>query len=258
MLQLSTMQPAESSSSHQWLEEALHEASGLPEEAEGYLLGRGLTEELVAGIGIGIWRGLKEASPSSTFLEKFGPRGTGVVGWLSIPIRSPRGNLIGVDFRTWTGEKKTVREFRLPEAAWNPSFTGVWPGSLDRIWAGGDVWLVEGLFDLAVSRVIPSKDVALATGGASCSKYHIDFLSRFVSPRAQVHLCYDADEAGEKQKFGWVDAATGKHHAGVPERLSRVGVRCRAVRYGGGKDPGEIWERGGAVALRRTFRPLEV
>jgi hypothetical protein len=82
---------------------------------------------------------------------------------LSIPVRSPRGTLIGVDFRTWGEEKKTVREFRLPEAAWNPTFTGVWPESLARIWAGGDVWIVEGLFDLALARVIPAKDVALAT-----------------------------------------------------------------------------------------------
>jgi hypothetical protein len=252
------MRPVASSSSHPWLEDALAVATDFPEEVGGYLLGRGLTEAVIRGMGIGVWRGLEDPSPLATFREKFGPRGLGVVGWLSIPVRSPRGTLIGVDFRTWGEEKKNVREFRLPEAVWNPTFTGVWPDSLARIWAGGDVWLVEGLFDLAIARVLPAKDVALATGGAACSKHHIDFLARFVSPRAQVHLCYDADAAGEKQKTGWADPKTGKRYAGVPDRLLRVGVRCRAVHYGGGKDPGEIWERGGMAALRRTFRPLEV
>ncbi|NBY13288.1 MAG: hypothetical protein EBQ76_00715 [Betaproteobacteria bacterium] len=237
-----------------WLTDALlTSASDLPEEVEGYVLGRGLPERMFRNMGIGAWRCPSTESPAEDFRKKFGPHGELVQGWLSIPVRSPRGSLVGVEFRRWDGEK-AVRKWHAPDAAWCPLFHGEWPLALHKIWAGGDVWVVEGIFDMCIARIVPERDVVLSTGGAAMSRQHVDFVARFMAPKAAFHLTYDNDETGRRQATGFTDEKTQRHVRGVPERLQRVGVTCHVTRYAGGKDPGEIWERGGVPALRAAFR----
>jgi hypothetical protein len=65
-------------------------------------------------------------------------------------------------------------------------------------------------------------------------------------------MAYDMDTAGRKAVDGW-DDADKKHHPGAMELLERVGLACSNERYDGGKDPGEIWDQGGEVAIRATF-----
>ncbi len=237
-----------------WLNDALLTAADdLPEEVEGYALGRGLPERMFRNMGIGAWRLPPTEAPAEDFRKKFGPHGEVVQGWLSIPVRSPRGTLLGVEFRRWDGEK-AVRKYHLADAAWNPLFHGEWPLALHKLWAGGDVWVVEGIFDMCLAHVVPERDAVLSTGGAAMSRQHVDFMARFLSPKALFHLTYDNDETGRRQATGFTDEKTKRHVPGVPERLRRVGVACHVTRYAGGKDPGEIWERGGAAALRTAFR----
>ena len=237
-----------------WLNDALLTASAnVYEEVEGYVLGRGLPERAFRNMGIGVWQPPSEDAPAADFQQKFGPRGEHVEGWLSIPVRSPRGLLLGVEFRRWDGEK-AVRKYHLSDAAWNPLFHGEWPLSLHKIWLGGDVWLVEGIFDMCIGRIIPDRDVVLATGGAAMSRQHLDFLSRLLSSKAVLRLTYDNDETGQRQATGFYDDKTKRHVPGIPDRLRRVGINCQVTRYAGGKDPGEIWERGGHSALRTAFR----
>lgn len=237
-----------------WLTEGILSSSALPEEAEGFVLGRGLPSWLAEDMRVGVWRSslLSEDAPDADFRKKNGPRGQKRDGWLTIPFWSPRGQLLGVEYRFWHGEKK-VWEHRLTEAAWNPIFMGLTPRTFEKIWRGGDVWLVEGVFDLAIDHAIPPKDVALACGTARVSRNQINFLQRFVSDQATVHVAFDEDETGRRQVEGWIDDETGKRVPGVVERLERVSLRTRDVRYHGSKDPGEIWEKGGKTALQRTF-----
>lgn len=246
-----------------WLEAALASFS-LPEDAEGYCLGRGLKEERIRDLGLVVWdsRVLTTDAPDRVFREgepgvdgkkrgKYGRRGERLDGRLCTPIRSPRGRVIGFEARVWDGEKK-VTQYLLPEAGWNPVFLGLTPATMRKIWDGGDVWVAEGLFDAGpMERVVPVKDVTLATLRARVSDTHATFFKRHV--KGWVNLVYDNDETGRRQTHGYVDEATGKRRWGALEVLARVGVRARDVPYRGGKDPGEIYERRGTNGLRQAF-----
>lgn len=225
----------------------------LSEEAEGYLLGRGMREERISEIGVALWNSLRVTSdpPDSAFAKTLGHRGVYVAGNLVFPLRAPHGDLIGVEFRAWRGEKK-MRQYLLEESAWTPMFAGMTPSRMRRIWEGGDVWIVEGIFDAAaLEHIVPSTDAVLGTLRARVSKAHAEFLSRFC--RGTVHMAYDQDETGRNMTFGYTDATTKKRVWGALDSLRRVGVQCRDVPYTGGKDPGEIWDAGGIPALKHAF-----
>jgi hypothetical protein len=238
-----------------WLDEALASFS-LTEDAEGYLLGRGVKESRIRDLGLVLWDSsrLPTEAPDPAFRDSktgHGPRGERLDGKLCTSLRSPRGRLLGFEARAWRGEKR-VTQYLLPEAAWNPVLVGLTPTTMRRLWDGADVWVGEGLFDMsAMEHVIPARDVAFATLRARVSDHHAAFFRRFC--RGWVNMVYDNDETGRRQTHGYTDAATNKHRWGALEILSRVGVRARDVPYRGGKDPGEIWDRGGAAGLRRAF-----
>lgn len=236
----------------EWLEAALATCS-LPEEAAGYAMGRGMAEHRIHDLGLVVWDSdaLDDAAPDKAFRDDHKDRGQRWDGRLCTPIRCPRGKLIGVEARAWSGEKR-ISQYLLPEANWNPVFLGLTSSVMDRVWQGGDIWIVEGLFDMAaMEHVVPPTDTVLATLRARLSDRHVRFLRRFC--RGTVNLVYDNDETGRRQTFGYVDEATGKRRWGALESLKRVGVKARDVPYRGGKDPGEIWERSGSEGLRRAF-----
>ncbi len=236
-----------------WLTQALLDsATRISEDASCYVVGRGLPSRLTEEIRIGTWVCPEDPPPDEDFNKRHGLCGMRVEGWISIPLWTPRGRVIGVEFRRWDGEKE-VMKYHLPDSDWAPVFTGMVPSTLNKIWAGGDVWLVEGIFDLSISHVVPSSDAILSCGGAKITNQQIDFLKRFLSPNSMVHICFDMDETGRNMANGYVHPDTGKRIWGVTERLSKVGIRNRVVRYGGGKDPGEIWEAGGKSMLKTSL-----
>ena len=236
-----------------WLTNAVLDSSAyLPEGAEGYVLGRGLPFSLMEEMKVGLWTPPEPPSPDTTFSYRHGDRGSRVHGWLTLPLWSPRGRVLGVEYRRWDGEKE-VTKFFLPDAAWCPAFIGLTPSALNRIWEGGDVWLVEGVFDLALAHAVPSEDTVLGCGGAKLTRSHLAFLQRFMRPNAMVHVAFDMDETGQKMATGYIHPDTGRRVWGVVERLTHAGLRAHRVEYRGGKDPGEVWERGGTSALRRAF-----
>lgn len=237
-----------------WLAYTLIQAaSSLSEDAEGYILGRGLPYSMLAEMNVGLWMGAETPCPDPVFSKRYGDHGQRVKEWLSFPLWSPRGRVVGVLFRRWDGEKE-VSKFHLTETGWVPVFGGMTPSALNRIWNGGDVWLVEGVFDLALAHAVPKKDVVLSCEGAKVTPAQLTFLKRFLSDRSQVHVVFDMDETGQKMAHGYTHPETGKRVWGVQERLTRLGIRSRVVQYRGGKDPGEIWEDGGTSWLREVFR----
>jgi hypothetical protein len=237
-----------------WLTHMLSQAHrNLSEEAEGFVLGRGLPSAYLKDMGIGIWEEHPDTrAPDETFRKVHGHHGQYRRGWLSIPLVSPRGKAVGVVFRRWDGTKE-MRDFRLPETAWIPVFEGMNEVAFQKIWDGGSVWLVEGVFDMALAHVVPAGDVVLSCGTARVSRNQLNFLHRFLRPQSTVYVVFDEDETGRKQVTGYKDPQ-GKKVTGVLDRLRRVGLRCQDVRYTGGKDPGEIWENGGARLLQSQFR----
>lgn len=237
-----------------WLSSCLLSASqDVSEEALCYVSARGLPSALALEMQVGLWDHRRyHNSPDKTFSDRYGPTGSNVHNFVSIPIWAPSGRLVGVEWRRWDGEKSSLKYF-LPNSKWEPAFIGMTPSVLNKIQKGGDVWLVEGVFDLAICHALPKGDVALACGGAKVTDLQLNLLSRFVRREAQVHVCFDMDETGRNMANGYIHPDTGKKVWGVSERLTLSGVRNRVVSYCGGKDPGEIWENGGKSLLVAKF-----
>lgn len=236
----------------EWLGGVFESGRCLPGDLLGYLLGRGMQEETIHRLGISLWKTPADSPPDSDFVERY-KGGRYLEDRLVCPALSPRGDLIGFEARTWHPlDGKHITDFRLPEAYWNPFFLGLTPEIMTRLWEGADVYLVEGLFDLAaLERVVTG--VVLSTVRAKVSDAHVEFLRRHLRRGFGVYVVYDNDETGQKQTHGWIDEKTGKRRWGALDRLQRVGVSCQHVGYRGGKDPGEIWDRGGNDELKRAF-----
>lgn len=231
-----------------WLEEHFRTLS-LSEEAEGYLLGRGATTEAIQRLGFVEWQPASTEAPSPQFRTRYGPRGGYLTGTLVYPLRCPAGDLIGFESRGMLVKK--ISEFRTPEAAWNPVFVNA-PEAAKKLWAGGSIWISEGVFDqLALELIVPSEDVVISTLHAGLSRRHIEFLARFC--RVNVYMVYDNDETGRKATLGWKDITTGKYRPGALVLLRKAGLTAIDFRYRG-KDPGEVWSSGGIVKLRRVFQ----
>lgn len=233
-----------------WLEESLRGLT-LSEEAEGYLYGRAFSDELVGRLGVGEWKLPAAATPSEGFARRYGERGERVEGFLAFPIRAPGGRLLGVEFRSW--REKVIYEFRAPESEWNPFLINP-ARAMERMAAGGSVWVVEGVYDLAALEwAVPPGDAVLSTLRAGFARSTVEFLARWC--RNRVYMVYDNDATGRRATVGWVDQTTGKRRRGALELLQREGVTAVDFHYRG-KDPGEVWRAGGARAMREEFAGL--
>jgi len=236
-----------------WLADHLF-ACSLDEECEDYALGRGALPKSIVEMGLTTWEPLSEPSPDAKFGELYGKYGEKIEGALICPLTNPRGDLLGFEARSILG--KRISQFKVfPKAAWNP----VWIGcrrAMARIYGGGDIWVVEGQFDLyPLEWVIPETDVVLASLRAQLTRAQVEFLRRVSGFGGTVHMVYDRDETGKKGVHGWVDDQ-GKRHWGALEQLRYVGVPCDDVPYRGGEDLGEVWDSGGVEAMRRAFPTL--
>ena len=230
-----------------WLEAHLPRLS-LSEDAEGYLLGRAGTPESIERLGIREWEPTSEAAPDQSFVARYGPHGEALSGMLFIPLRSPSGLLVGFEARSRF--EKRVTEFRTPDANWCPVLIGA-PYAAEKLWSGGSVWVVEGVYDLfALEMVVPPTDAVVSTLRAGLSVRNADFFARLCEN--VVYMAYDNDEAGRRATLGWQDPATGKYRRGALDLLKRRGVRSVDYRYVG-KDPGEVWSSGGLKKLKQVF-----
>lgn len=230
-----------------WLETHLQSCRLTP-EIEGYCLGRGAREESIASLGLKTWSSPLQDFEDPEFVKRYGFRGERLQDWLVWPLLSPRNRTIGFAGRRI--DEKVITRYLLPEAAWNPVWTGLTLQVMERIWAGADVWVVEGIFDLfPMEWAIPETDVVLGSERARLSDKHIEFLRRFCT--GWVRMVYDNDETGRRGTHGYVDE-TGKKRWGAIQRLERVGVKGIDIPYRG-KDPGYIWNQRGAAGIRQAF-----
>jgi len=234
-----------------WLKDTFDKFLELDEDHEDYLLGRGAKSSTIQELNIKSWERPFEPSPSKNFTEKYGQYGERLEGMLAIPLYSPSNQIVGVEFRST--QEKRVMEYRTPRAQWNAVFAGL-KNALPNIINGGSIYITEGIFDLfALEWVVSGESAVISTIGARLSKTHVNFLSRFA--QKSVNMVYDNDETGKNATFG-VKTKDGKCKVGAVELLERKGLDARAIQYHGAKDPGEIWDRGGATALYQAFPNL--
>lgn len=220
-----------------WLAEELKKMS-LDEPSEDYLLRRGVKRTSFEKMGEVTWEFLSSVSPERSFRAKYGDLGQKLEGSLVCPIYSPKGEVLGFEARSM--EKKLISRYLLPKAEWNP----IWlahKDSAEKIWKGSTVWIVEGRFDLyTMEWVVPTTDVILCSLRASLTPFHIKYLQR-LKP-FQVNIVYDMDETGKKGSFF------------AQKALNSVSINCEIINFVGGKDPNEIWSKGGLPLLQKSFR----
>jgi DNA primase len=219
-----------------WLEESLSLCSLSP-RAQDYLLGRGATQEVLEHWGLISWECPFSVCPEEEWREKYGKHFEALEGNLAIPLRSPQGVLLGVEFRSI--DRKKISRLVLPEAKWNPLWIGM-PQAMPFIWKGSPIYIVEGIFDLFAMRHIIKQGAILGSGPAHLNFQQLTFLRRW--SRDIIYMVYDRDPAGRK---GTEDAI---------QTLSKWGLESKEVSYGKpGDDPGVIWDRGGVEALKTEF-----
>lgn len=222
----------------QWLTDVIQRGT-LSEQTEGYLYGRGCKPETLKDFGFFNWdtRELSFA-PDHSFAKKYGAKGERLQGWMIWPLYTPRGVLAGFEGRST--RSKVISCYLIPPTyLWNSVWIGM-PQAMPLIWDGGAVWVVEGLFDLLpLQWVIPEGDVVLASRRAGLTDEMLNFLIRFAR---STFMVYDRDSSGRRETQKALKA------------LRAAGKFCQDVRYGGGGDPGEVWDSGGVLAMRENFR----
>lgn len=231
---------------NEWLSQGIQPCTS---KLLGYLLKRGFTQELIDDLGLGVWVPPSDYTPDSEFAKRYGSRGQALEGHLAIPLRSPLGDIVGLDTREVN--TKRITGYRLPKSKWLP----VWVQSRNAsqcLWDGGRAWLVEGLFDLAaIHRVLPFGDAIFATQRAALTINQANYLSRLC--KGGVILAYDNDDAGKRGTLGWTDPDSGKRYRGAKDLLQNLGVSeihvCKYI----GKDPGDVWLRQGDRGLQTNF-----
>jgi DNA primase len=223
-----------------WLAAAL-ELCALSEDDRDYVMGRGATAEVIDQWGLKTFEPPPEPCPDQSLHHHYGPNFDRFEGKIIYPLFSPRGRLLGFDSRT--RYRKDDDRYLLMEARWNPVWIGM-PGAMQAIWAGRDIIVVEGRFDVwAMLHATTRGQAVLGSGPAHLSYKQAQFLRRWA--RGDVYMAYDNDDAGKR---GTADAI---------KNLSFGRVSCIELRYGrSGDDPGELWDRGGTVGVREAFPHL--
>lgn len=216
-------------------------ASGLtaPLSYNDYLSSRGVTES--TSIKFHSWTPPQTPSPCPKFTSTFGALGLRLKEQLLVPIHSPRGVILGFEARQILPDgSKKVTQYRNHYAQWNPYFLGA-EKAFKTLWAGGDIWIVEGMFDMvSLERVVPSSDAVISTLRAGMDKVSMEMIERFCSQHSTIHICYDNDETG-RNKTEW-----------LYRLFLKSGLRVTKPVYRG-KDPNEVWKLGGDTLLKRYF-----
>lgn len=223
----------------EWIGRALDDSTLLDEHRD-YLMGRGATPDLIEKWGIRTFECPFSRCPDPVLAKRYGPHLETFRERIVYPLRSLRGRLLGFDSRH-VDQKDDLR-LLLAESRWNCVWIGA-PQGMDLIWAGSDLVVVEGRYDVFAMLQIVGDKAVWGSGPAHLSWKHVESVRRWV--RGTVHVVYDQDEAGRR--------GTEK---GLGE-MRRHEVRCIEVPYGAsGDDPGAIWDRGGREALREAFPSL--
>ena len=226
----------------EWLSLGIKTPSG---KVKSYLEKRGLTSEFHSRVDVGTWERPGTVCSDSKFRTRCGSRGEKIAGRVTLPLYTPRGEVMGIEARSLS---KDLTGYRVPNSKWSPAWVTT-RNPTEGLWNNGRVWIVEGFFDLvALVRIVPQEDVVIATLRAGMNQTQVEHLRRFA--RNGVIVAYDNDEAGKRATYGYQDG--GRRRYGIVDYLERVGLHVTPCRYIG-KDPGDVWLNKGDQGLLRAF-----
>jgi len=226
--------------------------SALGKNAKDYLIGRGITEEIIKEFGIGY--SLKKRTVLTNFLEAKGFERkdllkSGLVvesenlydiyhNRIMFPIRNRNGQVIAFSGRIFEGEdtskyinSKESEIFKKSEILYNLD------KAKEYARLSGKIIIMEGFFDVIACYIADIK-YAVATMGTAITKEHANLIKK--SAR-EVILCFDGDKAGTKATLSCI------------EELSKVGVEPKIVMLEDNLDPDEYLKKYGKEELKKRL-----
>lgn len=215
----------------------------LDDRVRDALYARGVSDEQISTYRIGHLDGNLPTLPleAAEFL-RWSKNGERVTDALVLPLTCPTGELRGLQFRYVSREKKGYQDF-IPYKEEAVLF-GL-RQAMPSVWAGGEILLVEGAFDLfPLQRHFPA---IVATLTARVPENLIPPLRRLVR---RVWVGYDADPAGQaamKQFARDYGKTFDVRFLTYPKvKVTGTAQYC--------KDPNELWEAWGDDQVGRFMK----
>ena len=214
----------------------------LTPRVEQELYSRGVTDDQARSFRIGYIDRIPDLGGNDDFLQW--AKGKSLQDMMVFPLTTTLGEIRGFQFRSVDRGRKIYLDY-MPYKEEAVSF-GL-AQAMQQVWTGGDVWLVEGVFDLLpLQRQVPN---IVATLTARVPELMLRVLRRLVDT---IWLGYDADLAGQTAITQFMKNH-GKEFRVLPVYYPKVKV-VGSDRYI--KDPGELWEVWGDDQLRDFVQTL--
>ena len=213
----------------------------LDDKAREALWSRGVTDEQIEAYNLGY---LNQQLPDLSFPEafrKWSLGGSKLDDVFVLPLTNTLGDIKGLQFRHVDRARKGYMDYFLDKS--EAVLFGL-AQAMPYVWETGEVYLVEGGFDLfPIQRIFPG---TIATLTARVSEPLVRVLRRFCS---KIWLGYDMDATGRR-----ASAKFRKEHCEFKVYI----VEYPLVPHGTGqtKDPGELWEEWGDVRLQAHIRSI--
>jgi len=157
-----------------------------------------------------------------------------------LPLTNTLGEIRGLQFRAVDRSRTGYVDYFLDDT--EPVLFGLGQ-AIDPLWASGDVWLVEGAFDLfPIQRAFPN---VISTLTARVTEQFLRMLRRLVR---RIYLSYDMDETG-RRACSKIVKYTGFEiikNVEYPEVVKVDGKKA--------KDPSDYWEAWGDERLGSFLR----
>lgn len=219
--------------------------------ALGYLTERGLSKRIIRKFGLGYapdsWNALLYKLKDSGFSEKE-IEASGVViknrngkmydayrNRVIFPIIDLRGNVIGFGARKLEGDGP--KYINSPDTSAYKKSRNLFALNFAKNDKSGNIILVEGYMD-AISLYQAGFENTVATCGTALTAEQARLISQYAK---SVTISYDSDEAGVKAA-----------RRAVP-LLDAAGVRVKALRIEGAKDPDEYIKKFGALRFKKMI-----
>ena len=222
-----------------------------------YLAGRGIGRDIIDSFDLGmappdfhtLSQALEKRGVSEDVLLKAGlvsrkQRGNGIYdkfrARVMIPIRNPRGKVVGFTGRILDKEASPAKYMNTGETDW--FHKGNLLFGLDRASAAirkrQQALIVEGHMD-AISLHAAGIDWAVASMGTAFTEHQAALLKRLAP---EVIFCFDSDNAGRNAAM-----------RAIPLAL-RAGLKCRVMHVTDGKDPDEFIRKEGREAFEELIQ----
>lgn len=193
------------------------------------LMKEGYSEEEIAEVGLSVER-------DGRYVDKFRNR-------VMFPIIDLRGNVIGFGGRIM-GQAKEQNGFKIPKYLNSPETLifnkgrNLFSLNYAKKEDSGRIILVEGYMDVISVYQAGVTNIA-ATLGTAITPDQAKLLLRYC---AEILLCYDSDEAGEKATIRAIEV------------INSVGGKAKIIRLKGAKDPDEYIKKNGVEAFKMAVK----